>query len=31
MTGEMLLAVGYGLVLVLCGAFVWWRVRKSLF
>lgn len=27
MSGEMLLAIGYGLVMVLGGAFVWWKIR----
>lgn len=28
MSGEMLLAIGYGLVMVLGGVFVWWKIRK---
>lgn len=28
MSGEMALAIGYGLVLVVGGVFVWWQVRS---
>lgn len=28
MSGEMLLAIGYGLVMFICAAFVWVQVRK---
>ena len=28
MSGEMLLALGYGLILMLCGVFAWWAIRK---
>ena len=28
MSGELMLAIGYGLVLVIIGALTWWGVRK---
>lgn len=28
MSGEMLLAISYGLVMVLGGAFVWWHIKN---
>ena len=29
MSGEMLLAISYGLVMALGGAFVWWHIKNS--
>ena len=28
MSGEMILSISYGLVMVAGGAFVWWRVKR---
>tara|TARA_Y200000002_G_scaffold128908_1_gene106226 strand:- start:31 stop:135 length:105 start_codon:yes stop_codon:yes gene_type:complete len=28
MSGEMILAISYGLVMVAGGAFVWWHVKR---
>ena len=28
MSGEMILSISYGLVMVAGGAFVWWQVKK---
>jgi hypothetical protein len=28
MSGEMLLSIGYGSVMILGGAFIWWQIKN---